>query len=82
VRPLDRFSSIKTKLGVLIVAVVFVTVVTIIVGVRAGVPLRVCGVLAAIFSLGMVQLLARGMTSCERWRPPLPRCRAASTAGA
>ncbi|HEX2295821.1 MAG TPA: ATP-binding protein [Actinomycetota bacterium] len=72
-RPLDRFSSIKTKLGVLIVAVVFVTVVTIIVGVRAGVPLRVCGVLAAIFSLGMVQLLARGMTS------PLREMAAAAT---
>jgi signal transduction histidine kinase len=74
VRPLDRFSSIKTKLGVLIVAVVFVTVVTIIVGVRAGVPLRVCGVLAAVLALGMVQLLARGMTS------PLREMAAAATA--
>lgn len=73
-RPLDRFSSIKTKLGVLIVAVVFVTVVTIIVGVRAGVPLRVCGVAAAVLALGMVQLLARGMTS------PLREMAAAATA--
>jgi signal transduction histidine kinase len=74
VRPLDRFSSIKTKLGIVIVAAVFVTVVTIIVGVRAGVPLRVCGVVAAVFSLGMVQLLARGMTS------PLRQMAAAATA--
>ncbi|HYP23241.1 MAG TPA: HAMP domain-containing protein, partial [Actinomycetota bacterium] len=73
-RPLDRFSSIKTKLGIVIVAAVFVTVVTIIVGVRAGVPLRVCGVIAAFLSLGMVQLLARGMTS------PLREMAAAATA--
>lgn len=73
-RPLDRFSSLKTKLGIVIVAAVFVTVVTIIVGVRAGVPLRVCGVIAAVLSLGMVQLLARGMTS------PLRQMAAAATA--
>ncbi|MDQ3982669.1 MAG: ATP-binding protein [Actinomycetota bacterium] len=62
------------KLGVVIVAAVFVTVVTIIVGVRAGVPLRVCGLAAAVISLGMVQLLARGMTS------PLRQMAAAATA--
>ena len=62
-RPLDRFSSIKTKLGIVIVAAVFVTVVTIVVGVRANVPLKVCGLAAAVLSLGMVQFLARGMTS-------------------
>lgn len=73
-RPLDRFSSLKTKLGIVIVAAVFVTVLTIIVGVRAGVPLRVCGVIAAVLSLVMVQLLARGMTS------PLRQMAAAATA--
>ena len=62
-RPLDRFSSIKIKLGIVIVAAVFVTVVTIVVGVRADVPLKVCGLAAAVLSLGMVQFLARGMTS-------------------
>ena len=62
-RPLDRFRSLKMKLGVVIVAAVGVTVVTIVVGVRANVPLKVCGLAAAILSLGMVQVLARGMTS-------------------
>ena len=72
-RPLDRFSSLKVKLGVVIVAAVFVTVITIIVGVRAGVPLRVCGLAAAVLSLLMVQVLARGMTS------PLREMAAAAT---
>ena len=73
-RPLDRFTSLKTKLGIVIVAAVFVTVATIIVGVRAGLPLSVCALAAAALSLGMVQLLARGMTS------PLRRMAAAATA--
>ncbi len=73
-RPLDRFTSLKTKLGIVIVAAVFVTVATIILGVRAGLPLYLCGIAAAVLSLGMVQLLARGMTS------PLRQMAAAATA--
>ncbi|HEV2756522.1 MAG TPA: ATP-binding protein [Actinomycetota bacterium] len=73
-RPLDRFTSLKTKLGIVIVAAVFATVATIIVGVRAGLSLYLCGVAAAVLSLGMVQLLARGMTS------PLRQMAAAATA--
>ncbi|MDQ4025264.1 MAG: HAMP domain-containing protein, partial [Actinomycetota bacterium] len=73
-RPLDRFTSLKTKLGIVIVAAVFVTVATIILGVRAGLPLYLCGVAAAVLSLVMVQLLARGMTS------PLRQMAAAATA--
>lgn len=62
-RPLDRFSSLKMKLGVVIVVATATTVAVIGVGVRAGLPLIVCGVLAGLISLGMIQMLARGMTS-------------------
>jgi signal transduction histidine kinase len=74
VRPLDPLSSLKTKLGAVIVAAVFVTVATIVVGVRADLPLWVCAVAAAVSSLVMVQILARGMTS------PLREMAAAATA--
>jgi len=62
-RPLDRFGSLKIKLGVVIVAAVGVTVLVVIVGAWVGLPLLVCGVIAGLLSLGMIQLLARGMTS-------------------
>jgi signal transduction histidine kinase len=62
-RPLDPLSSIKIKLGVVILAAVLVTIVVVAVGVRVGVPLAVGGVAAAALALGMVQFLARGMTS-------------------
>ena len=62
-RPLDRFTSLKIKLGVVIVAAVAVTVAVVIVGTWAGLPLIVCGLIAGLLSLGMIQLLARGMTS-------------------
>lgn len=62
-RPLDPLSSIKTKLGVVIVAAVAVTVITVALGVRAGWPLAIGGLLAGALALAMVQLLARGMTS-------------------
>jgi signal transduction histidine kinase len=62
-RPLDRFPSLKIKLGVVIVAAVAVTVAAVMVGTWAGLPLIVCGLIAGLLSLGMIQLLARGMTS-------------------
>jgi signal transduction histidine kinase len=62
-RPLDRLSSIKYKLGVVIVAAVAVTVVVVVLGVRAGLSPLACGVGAGLLALGMVQFLARGMTS-------------------
>jgi signal transduction histidine kinase len=62
-RPLDPLSSIKVKLGVVIIAAVVVTIATVAVGVRAGLPLIVCGISAGALALGMVQFLARGMTS-------------------
>ncbi len=62
-RPLDRFGSLKIKLGIVIVCAVGVTVLVVIVGAWVGLPLLVCGVIAGLLSLGMIQLLARGMTS-------------------
>lgn len=62
-RPLDPLSSIKTKLGVVIVASVAVTVAVHTLGLRAGIPLFVVGVASGALSLGMIQFLARGMTS-------------------
>lgn len=62
-RPLDPLSSIKTKLGVVIVASVAVTVAVHSLGIRAGIPLLVIGTASGALSLMMVQFLARGMTS-------------------
>ncbi|MEA2461370.1 MAG: hypothetical protein QOH90_1547 [Actinomycetota bacterium] len=62
-RPLDFLSSIKIKLGAVIVAAVGVTIVVVALGVRAGFNLAACGIVAGAVALLMVQLLARGMTS-------------------
>ena len=62
-RPLDRLSSIKVKLGVVIVAGVLASDVAAAVAVKSGVPLVPAALGAALFALGLVQLLARGMTA-------------------
>lgn len=62
-RPLDPLRSIKTKLGAVIVAAVGVTVIVVVLGVRAGMPIWLNALVAGALSLGMVQFLARGMTS-------------------
>jgi signal transduction histidine kinase len=62
-RPLDRLRSIKTKLGVVIVATVAGTVVMLALGHQIGLSLPVRAGVAAILGLLMVQVLARGMTS-------------------
>ncbi len=62
-RPLDPLRSIKTKLGAVIVAAVAVTVLVVVLGVRAGFPIWLNALVAGALSLGMVQFLARGMTS-------------------
>lgn len=62
-RPLDRLRSIKVKLGVVIVATVVGTVLVLALGRRAGLSLEARVVVAAVLGLGMVQILARGMTS-------------------
>jgi signal transduction histidine kinase len=63
VRPLDRLGSIKVKLGVVIVATVVGTVLVLALGRRAGLSLEARIVVATVLGLGMVQGLARGMTS-------------------
>src|SRR5687768_9239527 len=62
-RPLDRFSSIKLKLGVAIVLAVVVSSLVSTAGFRLGVPLLLRPVIAAGIALAMIQVLARGMTS-------------------
>lgn len=62
-RPLDRLGSIKLKLGVAIVIAVAVSAVVPTVGFRIGVPIWLRPIIAAAIGLGLVQVLARGMTS-------------------
>jgi signal transduction histidine kinase len=63
VRPLDRFHSIKVKLGVLVVASVSVVGIFTAIGVSAGIQARYVVSVAVILSLGVTQILAHGMTS-------------------
>lgn len=62
-RPLDRLGSIKLKLGVAIVIAVAVSAVVSTVGFWLGLPIWLRPILAAAIALGLVQILARGMTS-------------------
>jgi signal transduction histidine kinase len=62
-RPLDRLSSIKIKLGVVIVAAVAMTIIVNEVGFRVSWPLWLRAATAGALALAMVQFLARGMTS-------------------
>ncbi|MDQ3897972.1 MAG: ATP-binding protein [Actinomycetota bacterium] len=62
-RPLDGVSSIKVKLGAVIVAAVGVTVLVVSVGTGAGVSPVVSALAAGALSLALVQVLAHGMTS-------------------
>jgi signal transduction histidine kinase len=73
-RPLDPLPSIKLKLGVVIVAAVCVTVGLIILCFRAHLAMWWSIPGSIVVGLGMVQLLARGMTS------PLREMAAAATA--
>jgi signal transduction histidine kinase len=62
-RPLDPLSSIKVKLGVVILAAVAVTIVVEYAGLLLGVNPWVSTVGAAVLALAMIQFLAHGMTS-------------------
>ncbi|MEA2497998.1 MAG: hypothetical protein QOH26_403 [Actinomycetota bacterium] len=62
-RPLESLPSIKLKFGLVIVAAVAVTIVVVVLGVRMGLNLALCGVVAGAVALLMVHFLARGMTS-------------------
>jgi signal transduction histidine kinase len=61
-RPLDFVGSLKIKLGVVILVAVVVTIAVDSLGDRAGLSPLVTGIAAAALALGMVQLLAHGMT--------------------
>ena len=61
-RPLDRLSSLKLKLGATIVAAVIVTTISVYVGMSAGLG-WLSALLALALSLLAIQVLARGMTS-------------------
>jgi signal transduction histidine kinase len=61
-RPLDRLPSLKLKLGVVIVAAVVVTLIVNEIGLRLELGALERGAVAALIALGMVQLLAHGMT--------------------
>jgi signal transduction histidine kinase len=60
--PLARLASIKVKLGVVILAGVLASDVAALVAVKAGLPLIPSALLAAALALGIVQVVARGLT--------------------
>jgi signal transduction histidine kinase len=62
-RPLDPLTSIKMKLGAVIVAAVADTELVVSVSTGAGVSPAVSALAAGALSLGLVQVLAHGMTS-------------------
>ncbi|NTW38306.1 MAG: HAMP domain-containing protein [Cellulomonadaceae bacterium] len=77
VRPLDRFSSIKIKLGVLVAATVTLAAFLTWIGLYNHLgPTRTLP-LAVLVSVGAVQLLARGMTSPLREMTAAARAMAA-----
>jgi signal transduction histidine kinase len=63
VNPLQRIRSIKVKLSIVIVAAVVVTLVVNEIGLALNFRAGFRAGVAAIIALGMVQLMARGMTS-------------------
>jgi signal transduction histidine kinase len=77
VRPLDRLTSIKGKLSVLIVVAVSVAVIAIVFGWRTGLDPPARALLALLFALLMVQFVARGMTSPLREMAAAARAMAA-----
>ena len=62
-RPLDRVSSIKTKLGLLVAVTIVVASVLAVIGTRLGISPWATVPIAVGVALAVTQLLARGMTS-------------------
>jgi len=62
-RPLDRVSSIKTKLGLLVAVTIVVASVLAVIGTRLGISPWATVPVAVVAALAVTQLLARGMTS-------------------
>jgi signal transduction histidine kinase len=63
VRPLDRVSSIKVKLSIVIVAAVAISAMVSTLGLRIGIPVLVRPLIAAVIALAVVYPIARGLTS-------------------
>ncbi|MEP7055283.1 MAG: ATP-binding protein [Actinomycetota bacterium] len=80
-RPLDRLTSIKGKLSVLIVVAVSVAVIAIVFGWRTGLKPPARALIAMVFALLMVQVVARGMTSPLREMAAAARAMAAGDYG-
>jgi signal transduction histidine kinase len=76
-RPLDRLTSIKGKLSVLIFVAVSVAVIAIVFGWRTGLKPPARALIAMVFALLMVQVVARGMTSPLREMAAAARAMAA-----
>src|SRR5688572_16178474 len=62
-RPLDRLTSIKAKLGLVIVFAVMGTTAAIVLGLQAGLGWVLSALIATAVGLVFIQFLARGMTS-------------------
>ncbi len=61
-RPLDRLGSIKVKLGVVIVVSAVVSIVIVLWGWKTGIRPRFLIVITGVVALGVIQVLAHGMT--------------------
>jgi signal transduction histidine kinase len=62
-RPLDRVPSIKLKLSILIVAAIGITVGLQVIGWSFGISTRITLVPSVLIALGLVHILARGITA-------------------
>jgi signal transduction histidine kinase len=62
-RPLDRVSSIKTKLGLLVAVTIVVASVLAVIGTRLGISPWATVLVTVGVALAVTQILARGMTS-------------------
>jgi signal transduction histidine kinase len=62
-RPLDPLPTFKLKLSIVILAAVAITVMVFYIGVHLGLWPSVAGTIAGVVALGVVFVLARGMTS-------------------
>jgi signal transduction histidine kinase len=63
IQPLNRFSSIKLRIGALVVVAIAVTVVVFYTGIYFGFWPSISGVIAGLIALTMVRFLAHGITT-------------------
>jgi signal transduction histidine kinase len=80
-KPLGSVSSLKLKLGIVIVAAVFITALTTVVAALAGMPALLGAAAGIALALGIAQLLARGTTAPLREMATVARAMAAGEHG-